>query len=518
MKHRKLLVTIFYFLIGGILIFSIDKINETKQSEQLKNQLTTLEEIIEKRDFKDLADLNMLENRTQKVEVLNANGKTVFPKTNELIETEDIANLKKGSYTAKLITDNTITYSTKIIRDNKTIGFLRLSEDRVSSQALKMIVLLSLIALYLVYLVNLYLSQKEKHREMESILENERQNLLQFEEDIIEESESTEILIDSYIEFSKALHIPSFIYNQKGKIIQANHAIYRTFPEFYRSIDYFSLEAEFLNLLVNQLIEPYHLHRHLEFTKINRFFKVTLSPINEENFFVLLEDQTEIVEMIEKQNEFSANVAHELKTPIASIIGFSENLLENCDTKADIQTFANIINQEANRLNELISDIISLSKNHQHIKKSDIKIPEFIDSIISPYQKIIDQKNIDLTISSDNFVIRSKERLLQLIFKNLIENAIYYTEENGKIAIDVNLTKHNLQFIIADTGIGMSELNQKQIFDRFFRVDNTKSKNNNGTGLGLAIVKSYLTELGGHVEVESQLDVGSKFIATIPVK
>lgn len=516
MKYKSLLITIFYLIIGGLLIFSTQLINLNNQYNNIENRLIALEEVVEKQDFNQLADFSLLEANGQIVQILDENLKQVFPNTQKIIDTEDIRNLKKGSYITRKISNQKITYSTKIIKNNQTIGYLRLSEKKNSIPGIQTAIIIALLLLYLIYWINEFLTRRKNQLNIQAIVESDRQNLLQMEAKNVEPALQNEQRITSFIELSDTLLLPSFIYNQKGKIIHANQKILETFPQFFPAIDYFSPEAEFLNLLVNQLIKPEHIHRQMTFDKVNRFFKITIFPIDTEHFFVILEDQTGIIELIEKQNEFSANMAHELKTPTASIIGFSENLLEGIEDPDDIKHFAAIINHEAERLNQLISDIISLSKNHQHINNSEIQLPELVNSILSDYKKIIDEKKIKVNVSKTHFIIRSKERLLQLIFKNLIENALYYTENHGEIDIALSINQNMLIFQIQDSGIGISELNQRKIFDRFFRVDNTKSKNNKGTGLGLSIVKSYVTELGGSIQVHSELGKGTRFEVLIP--
>lgn len=518
MKYKSLLITIFYLIIGCLLIISAHLINLNNQYNNIKSRLIALEEVVEKQDFNQLSDFSLLEATGQSIQILDTDSKQIFPATNQIIDTEDIRNLKKGSYITRKVTNQTITYSTKIIKDNQTIGYLRLIEEKKNISGIQAAIIITLLLLYLVYWINEFLTKRKNQLDIQAVIEADRKNLLQLEEQNTNPSLQNEQRVTSFIELSDTLLLPSFIYNQKGKIIHANQKIFEIFPQFFSAIDYFSPEAEFLNLLVNQLIKPEHIHRQMTFDKVNRFFKITIFPIDTEHFFVILEDQTDIIELIEKQNEFSANIAHELKTPTASIIGFSENLLEGIEDPNDIKHFAGIINHEAERLNQLISDIISLSKSHQHINNSEIQLPELVNSILSDYKKIIDEKQITVTVSNEHFIIRSKERLLQLIFKNLIENAIYYTENHGEVDINLSVNHNMLIFQIQDSGIGISELNQRKVFDRFFRVDNTKSKNNKGTGLGLSIVKSYVTELGGSIQVQSELGKGTQFEVLIPTR
>ncbi|MBS7576352.1 MULTISPECIES: HAMP domain-containing sensor histidine kinase [unclassified Enterococcus] len=518
MKYKSLLITIFYLIIGSLLIFSIRIINLNNQSNNIEKRLIALEEVVEKQDFSQLDNFSLLEANGQTIQILNKDLKQIFPATNQTINTEDIRNLKKGSYITRKITNQDITYSTKIIKNNQTIGYLRLSELKNNISGIQTAIIITLLLLYLIYWINELLTRRRNRLNIQAIVESDRKKGLMLDKQDTEPLLQTEQRITSFIELSDTLLLPSFIYNQKGKIVHANKKVLETFPQFFPAIDYFSAEAEFLNLLVNQLIKPEHIHRQMNFDKVNRFFKITIFPIDAANFFVLLEDQTDIIELIEKQNEFSANIAHELKTPTASIIGFSENLLEGIEDPDDIKHFAAIINHEAERLNQLISDIISLSKSHQHINNSEIQLPELVNSILSDYKKTIEKKQITVNISKEHFIIRSKERLLQLIFKNLIENALYYTENNGQVNIQLSMKQNMLTFQICDSGIGISELNQRKIFDRFFRVDNTKSKNNKGTGLGLSIVKSYVTELGGSIQVQSELGEGTSFEVLIPVR
>ncbi|MDR1567832.1 MAG: HAMP domain-containing histidine kinase [Streptococcaceae bacterium] len=519
MNKKTLCISGIYLIISLILLSSIQHITEAIQEKKLETTITSLEEKLEKQSFGDLSALKLLEDSKQKIEVLDVNAKAVFPKTGKVVKTKDINYLIKGSYIAKLKKGKTLTLSTKIIKNNKLIGFIRLSEQMVNLKSAKIIILVAVMTLYLLFIVNDWATRKRNRQKIAEILDFELKNC---RKEI--EAENKIVLptgdgrLEALFNFINALNLPAFIYDQKGKIIHQNKATLKTFSKFSYAIDYFSLEAEFLNLLVNQLIKPQSVHRQLFFERINRHFNITITPVTEDIFCVFLEDKTETNELLEKQNQFSANVAHELKTPTTAIIGFSENLLEGIDDKELVKRFAAIINHEAARLNQLIIDIISLSRNYQNVPRVPINLPSFVEAIISDYQQILNQKNITLTVTGECFVIQSKEKLLYLIFKNLIENAIFYTPEEGKIAITLELKENNLIFTIKDSGIGISELNQRKIFDRFFRVDNTKSSHNNGTGLGLSIVKNYVTELGGALQLSSRLGYGSTFTVVIPTK
>ncbi|GEO57541.1 sensor histidine kinase [Companilactobacillus bobalius] len=242
----------------------------------------------------------------------------------------------------------------------------------------------------------------------------------------------------------------------------------------------------------------------------------------DQQVLVILYDLTESRQIERMQVDFVNNVSHELKTPVTSIEGFSETLLNGAkDDPEKLDHFLKIIHSESIRLTELIQDILSLSRVKKGNYKAEmVNLREDLDSILERQDPAIKKHN--LTIKKQFFgnedVTINKEKL-NLVIRNLIKNAISYNKENGEIDIEVHHDEieNRLKFIIKDTGIGISEADQGRIFERFYRVDRSRSLETGGTGLGLAIVKETLDTLDGDIRMESHKGLGTTFTVNIPL-
>ncbi|WP_300559636.1 ATP-binding protein [Companilactobacillus sp.] len=242
----------------------------------------------------------------------------------------------------------------------------------------------------------------------------------------------------------------------------------------------------------------------------------------DKQILVILYDLTASRRMEQMQVDFVNNVSHELKTPITSIEGFSETLLDGAqDDPQKREHFLNIIHDESVRLTDLIQDILSLSK----IKKDDdetqlVDMEKDIDGLLKSLAVSIDKHHLKVNKQFfGNKEVSINKSKVNLILNNLIKNAISYNTENGSIDIEVHHdeVENRLRVIVGDSGIGISQKDQERIFERFYHVDRSRSLETGGTGLGLAIVKETLDSLDGNLQVESNLGLGTKFTFEIPL-
>ncbi|KRM15141.1 two component sensor transduction histidine kinase [Companilactobacillus nantensis DSM 16982] len=242
----------------------------------------------------------------------------------------------------------------------------------------------------------------------------------------------------------------------------------------------------------------------------------------DQQVLVILYDLTESRQIERMQVDFVNNVSHELKTPVTSIEGFSETLLGGAkDDPEKLDHFLNIIHSESVRLSELIQDILSLSKVKRDVEKADlVNLHDDIDHILDRQSLAIKKHNIEVKQQyfGNPEVTINKEKI-NLVFRNLIKNAISYNRENGEIDLEVHHDEieNRIKFVIKDTGIGISEADQGRIFERFYRVDRSRSLETGGTGLGLAIVKETLDTLDGDIRIESHKGLGTTFTVDIPL-
>ena len=237
-----------------------------------------------------------------------------------------------------------------------------------------------------------------------------------------------------------------------------------------------------------------------------------------------IEDITELVKLENMRRDFVANVSHELKTPLTSITGFVETLKINDDIDKDTRNhFLDIIEKESNRLKGLIEDILLLSsiENGQDLSYEQVKLFDVFKEVYEITQYIASSKNITVSYNfedKDVHILAVRDNVKQ-IFLNLVDNGIKYTPENGRIEVlqHYDENKQNIILEFKDNGMGIPKESLNRIFERFYRVDKARSRDIGGTGLGLAITKHMVKSLGGTIEVESILGVGSDFIVTIPL-
>ncbi|PQD91605.1 ATP-binding protein [Enterococcus faecium] len=228
-------------------------------------------------------------------------------------------------------------------------------------------------------------------------------------------------------------------------------------------------------------------------------------------------DLTKVRRLEKLQKDFVGNVSHELKTPVTSLIGFTETLLDGAkDDPQTLTSFLEIMQKDAIRLDKLIREIIQLSKDGENSYEiQTIYTEPYFQQIVQNYQPIIEKKRLTIRLIGKNEPFTTKTDILYPIIKNLIENAVQYSKSDSEIIIRYQATD-DLSFSVQDFGIGIDIEDQERIFERFYRVDKARSRYSGGTGLGLAIVKDYVQLLNGTITVDSHLGTGSTFTVTIP--
>lgn len=226
---------------------------------------------------------------------------------------------------------------------------------------------------------------------------------------------------------------------------------------------------------------------------------------------ILCFDVTETAFAERNRKEFTANVSHELKTPLQSIIGSAE-LLENDLVKPeDTKRFVGNIKNEATRLVSLINDIIRLSQLDEDNEPAteSVDLYDVANEVVEVLTVSASKKQVELHLNGESCVMNGIRRYLYEIIYNLCDNAIRYNKEGGEVVIDLKNTDGNIVLSVSDTGIGIPAEHQSRIFERFYRVDKSHSKETGGTGLGLSIVKHAVAYHGGKVILESEVGKGT---------
>lgn len=218
------------------------------------------------------------------------------------------------------------------------------------------------------------------------------------------------------------------------------------------------------------------------------------------------------------KTDFVSNVSHEMKTPIAIIKNYSELLRSDTITDAQRKEYAEIVEETADKLSDLITNILRLNKlEHQRIV-ADIApydVTRQLYDCILQFELVLDEKELELDVElEDRVLVNADESLMELVWNNLLSNAIKFTEPGGTVRVAQRVQDSFVQITVSDTGCGMSETQVKHIFDKFYQGDTSHSKE--GNGLGLALVKRVIELLDGEIQVESVAGRGSTFTVLLP--
>ena len=230
----------------------------------------------------------------------------------------------------------------------------------------------------------------------------------------------------------------------------------------------------------------------------------------------LMKENEEVLNASKVRQEFTSNVSHELKTPLHVISGYAELIKEGIVKDSDVKEFGEKIYSEASRMSKLVEDIMKISKleSDKTFEKTELKLKNIVVAIVDSLMIEADKKNVKFKLSlNDCSISGNYDSIYSLIF-NLVDNAIKYNKTNGKITIKLQEVSNNVVLSVKDTGIGIPKEDLDRIFERFYRVDKSRSKDSGGTGLGLAIVKHSLIVNNATIKVESELKKGSTFTVT----
>ena len=218
-------------------------------------------------------------------------------------------------------------------------------------------------------------------------------------------------------------------------------------------------------------------------------------------------------EVSNMRKEFSANVSHELKTPLTSISGYAEIMKNGLVRPQDIPNFSERIYKEARRLITLVEDIIKLSKLDEEsveLEKEDVELYGLCREIVSLLSPQANARRVQVSVQGEQVVYRGIRQILDEMIYNICENAIKYNNEGGRVVVWCGKTLNGAKISVTDNGIGIPEEHLDRIFERFYRVDKSHSKERGGTGLGLSIVKHGAILHGANVQVESKVGEGTR--------
>lgn len=265
-------------------------------------------------------------------------------------------------------------------------------------------------------------------------------------------------------------------------------------------------------------------HIENELNSDGKCYNIIANPVCEENeiigAFIVIIDITESMQREQMRREFTSNVSHELKTPLTSISGFAEIMMHGDTDNATVMDFSKSIYDEAQRLISLVMDIIRISELDEKnivFEKEKIELYSLAEEIIERLVPQADKKKISLNITGVKAEISGVRKIIYEMLYNLCDNSIKYNNENGRVDVFITANADTITVTVKDNGIGIPKNAQDRVFERFYRVDKSRSKETGGTGLGLSIVKHGAIFHNAKIELESNINEGTTVILKFPV-
>lgn len=319
-------------------------------------------------------------------------------------------------------------------------------------------------------------------------------------------------------------------FNMKGEIILINPAAKKflsigpednTFEDIFKK---FNLDINMEKIIYLENWTSTEQRIQVEDNYMNVFF----APFKNESdrpdgVIAVIQDITEHVKLDNMQKEFVADVSHELKTPITSIMGYADTLLEGEYDKETQTKFLNVIATEARRMAKLVTDLLTLSRydsNKKKTQKESFDLGELVKKCQDKLAIEIKKKNhkVNCFVTADVPPVYADKDDIERVVLNILSNSIKYTKDGGEIKIYVGFVYNDAYIKIFDNGIGIPEEDLSRIFERFYRVDKARTREMGGTGLGLSIAKEILDKNGGSIDIKSVVGQGTEVVLRIPTK
>ena len=328
------------------------------------------------------------------------------------------------------------------------------------------------------------------------------------------------------------LHLADGIiaFNMKGEIILINPAAKKllsiapednTFEDIFKK---FEIEINMEKIIYLENWTSTEQRIKVEDKYINVFFAPFKNEDDRPNGVIaVVQDITEHVKLDNMRKEFIADVSHELKTPITSIMGYADTLLEGEYDKETQEKFLNVIATEARRMAKLVTDLLTLSRYDNNKKKTQKEEFDLGDLVKKCQDKLgieIKKKNhiVNCFVTADVPPVYADKYDIERVVLNILTNSIKYTPDGGEIKIYVGFVYNDAYIKVFDNGIGIPEEDLTRIFERFYRVDKARTREMGGTGLGLSIAKEILDKNGGSIDIKSVVGQGTEVVIRIPTK
>lgn len=506
------------------------------QQSQLKDELRLASKAVSRYGLEYLSDL---EPERYRLTWISQSGTVLFDSQVDAQTMENHADREEIREAIKTGTGSSSRYSTTLTMQNiyeavrlEDGSILRISESRATVFALVMgmvqpiVVIIIVAAVLSVVLANRMAKRVVKplnELNLDKPMDNEAYDelaplLRRIHAQQLEIKKQLHILRDKQEEFNQItgnMKESLVLLDNAGRIVSINPAAKKLFEtDVDEGADFVEIDRRHsMKMALQEALEDGE--ADFRERRDGREIQFELNRIDSDNkaigMAVLGFDITDKVNAEKNRREFTANVTHELKTPLQSIIGSAE-LMENKIVKQeDMPRFIGHIRKEASRLVNLIDDIIRLSQldEGQQMPGGDISLRAIAEEVREILDAAAKEKNIVFSITGDEGVIYGVERLLYEIVYNLCDNAIKYNKENGEVVVDISEGNDKVYLSVRDSGIGIAVGEQEKIFERFYRVDKSHSKQSGGTGLGLSIVKHAVMYHHGKISVDSRPDNGT---------
>ncbi|MEG1641873.1 MAG: ATP-binding protein [Synergistaceae bacterium] len=507
------------------------------RNEQQKNLLNVIAEMLnEEKSNKNITKIPLSKER---INIITPDGKVTY---DNQINVNELQNHKKREEIQKAIKygygeskrysatlSKRTLYSAKLLENGQ---ILRISIDQPTIITMTWALIQPIIIIFIVIMfISAIIAQKtarnmvapinaldlknpmsnDTYQEIYPLLKRITQQNKEIDKHIEEIEEKTKEMQSIMENVSDAI----IILNEKGNIVTANKKAKELlhckekdyYMDFYRNATY--------SEIVENALKGKNSHTLIKINRVPMRLNASSVQTGEEehSVFLFISDTTDEEKTETMRKEFTANVSHELKTPLAGIMATAEIIKDGIVKEQDIKHFANNIQQESSRLLSLIQDIIKLSsmdENKNPYKKEDIKIKEICEKVKNDLTAKATQKDITISLSGNDPVIKGDTTLLYEAIYNLCDNAITYNKPQGKVTITLEEKNEETLLSIEDTGIGISKENLQRIYERFYREDKSHSKETGGTGLGLSIVKHIAEIHKAEIVTESEKDKGTK--------
>ena len=528
-------------LIMGVLFNCFEK----NQESQLRSQLSLAVAAVESEGESYLKKTTL---NNERLTLIDTDGKGLFDSENDVSKMENHGSREEVRQAMAVGYGESVRYSSTMMKETCYIAqrldnnkVLRISADRLTiwSLALSMIqpflivfIISAAFSLLLSDFAARQISEPLNKLDLEHPIENDTYDeiaplLRKLDHEIKEVRTQKEQLETNKDEFNTVITNMNeglVMLNEEHTVISINHAAMNFYGADEHAFNHNFLLIE-RDIDVNAFLSKAEKEGSVEWTqeKNGRMYQLYANAVNagsgRRGLIILIFDITEKAFAERNRREFTANVSHELKTPLHSIKASAELIESGLAKPEDVPRFAHVISKETERLVTLVEDIIRLSKLDEKtdIPLEQIELKSMVSEEISRLIPTAEEKEVTLIQKGVSVSCTASRQLMQEIIYNLIENAIKYNKQGGSVTVTTGQDQDCAILRVKDTGIGIAKEDQPRVFERFYRVDKSRSRESGGTGLGLSIVKHAVQYLNGRIEMNSEQGKGTEITIRIPI-